>query len=68
MNKSQENYYQFIEVKKSKLQKRSQDHFLTYTNYKTQSQIDMEAKVSNYVSKLAKKQMEHESCYLVSFF
>ena len=65
VNKSQENYYQFIEVKKSKLQKRSQDHFQTYSNYKTQSQIDLEAKISNYVSKLTIKQMEHESFNLI---
>ena len=61
MAKSQENYNQLLDEKKSKLQRRSEEHYRVYKNYKTQSENEINTKISNYVAKLTKKQNEKES-------
>lgn len=65
MIKSEEISSNLLEDKRMKLQKRSQDHFQTYTNYKFQSQKEMEERVSKYVDRLNKKRTEDESFSLI---
>ena len=67
MLKSQELYTNNLFEKKQKLQIQLDNHFKTYCNYKTQTEVNMNSKVSNYVTKLSRKQTELESRYKLIF-